>query len=77
MAADNLNEDIREIRQMMTDNLRMTTEVHTILFPAPGQPNAIQAVSERVDKLETWRSYLAGAWAVISAFFGMHVLGKH
>ncbi len=79
MAAEteNIHEDIRELRVMMTANLEKTTQIYAVMFPAPGQPNAIQALGNRVSKLENWRSMLGGAWAVVTAAFGYHMVGKH
>ncbi len=71
------DEDVRELRQLLTENLRVTTEIHTVLFPAPGQPNAVQSLTHRVAKLEAWRSFLSGAWAVVTAIFSWHVVKGH
>jgi hypothetical protein len=30
--------------------------------------NALEEQDARLDKLESWRNYLAGAWAVVAAF---------
>ena len=37
----------------------------------------LSKIDERLDKLENWRSYLAGAWAVLAGFIGYQATGKH
>ena len=60
----------------LSDIAEKVTQIHTILR-ADKEVNAIEALEGRVSTLETWRSYLAGAWAVIMALFVIHATGKH
>jgi hypothetical protein len=58
--------------------LEDTTRIKTALWPDEGQPGVLTQHEERLDKLEQWRNWLAGASAVISTFFGIHLGGgKH
>ena len=75
--AEELHDDIREIRNLLTQNLAKTVKIETALWPDQGQKSRLTEHDERIDALEKWRNYLAGAWAVISTFFIGHIFGKH
>jgi hypothetical protein len=70
---EDFHDDVREIRNLVTQNLAETVAIKTVLFPSPGQPSILEKHEERIKSLETWRSWLGGAWAVVTAFFGYHV----
>lgn len=58
--------------------LQKTIRIETALWPDDGQPGVLTRHDERLDNLEQWRNWLAGASAVISTFFGIHLgSGKH
>ena len=57
--------------------LEDTTRIKTALWPDENQPGVLTRHDERLDNLERWRSYLAGAWAVVAALFGIHASGRH
>lgn len=57
--------------------LEMTTRIETALWPDKNQKGILTQHDERLDKLESWRNYLTGAWAVVTAVATKHVFGKH
>jgi hypothetical protein len=57
--------------------LAKTIRIEAALWPDEGQPGVLTEHDERLDNLESWRNYLTGAWAVVTAIFGFHWLGKH
>lgn len=77
MGQDDLHDDIREIRSLVTQNLAKTVQIETALWPDKGQKSLLTQHDERIDRLENWRSYLVGAWAVITTaaatLFEVHI----
>ena len=61
MSEQKLDQILDEIRDVNTRVTRMETS----LAPDPGKPSRLTQVEDRVNKLELWRSALAGAWAVV------------
>ncbi len=61
----------------MSDNQRIldkldamaadVAQIKGALWPDEGQPSRITEAEHRLDKLEGWRNYLVGGWAVLSA----------
>ena len=70
MSDDLLHQNIQTI-------LEKTTRIETALWPDKNQKGVLTLHDERLDKLESWRNYLTGAWAVVATFFGFHLTGKH
>jgi hypothetical protein len=72
---------MEEIRDDIKKILEKTTRIETALWPDEGQPGTLTKHAERIDSLENWRSYLVGAWAVITTaaatVFGIHTHGGH
>jgi len=73
---DDLHNDIRTI-------LQKTTRIETALWPDENQPGVLTKHDERLDKLEDWKSHIAGGmrvlgflWTALAALFGYHV-SKH
>lgn len=56
--------------------LAETIRIRTALWPDEGQPGVLTQHHDRITKLEGWRNYLVGAWAVVSAFFSIHILKR-
>lgn len=57
--------------------LEKVTRIDAQLFPdGPYQPSLLTTYDERISKLETWRSYLLGAWGLVLTWltirFGVH-----
>lgn len=69
---DELHQDIKQI-------LQDTAEIKAALWPDKGQPGILTKHGERIDKLEGWRNFLAGAWFVVTfvatTVFGVHIHG--
>jgi len=74
--SNTFHDDLREMREMLTENLALTNRMCAVLFP-PNEPSAITTINKRINRLESWRSYLTGAYAVIAGLFSIHVLSKH
>lgn len=70
--SDELHDDIKQI-------LEKTTRIEAALWPDPNQPGVLTRHTERIDKLEGWRNFLAGAWFVVTfvatTVFGIHIHG--
>jgi hypothetical protein len=72
---DDLHDDVREIRNLVTQNLAKTVKIEAAIWPDEGQPSLLTEHSERIHRLENWRTGLSYAWAVVAALFGFHVSG--
>lgn len=66
-----------DLNQKLDAILIQTTRIQTALWPDQNQKGILTLHDERLDKLESWRNYLTGAWAVVATFFGFHLTGKH
>lgn len=66
-----------DLNQKLDAILIQTTRIQTALWPDQNQKGILTLHDERLDKLESWRNYLTGAWAVVATFFGVHLTGKH
>lgn len=66
------DEKLDKILEMQHTQSTDLTQIKTILLP-PGEDPPLVDLKKRVSALERWRSYLAGAFAVIAALFGWHV----
>jgi hypothetical protein len=76
MTDESLHDDVREIRSLVTQNLAKTIQIESAIWPDKGQPSLLTVHENRIKSLETWRSWLGGAWAVVTALFGYHVSHK-
>lgn len=65
------DEKLDRIIAKLDEQGRDLTEIRTILLP-PGEEPPLAAIEDRVRRLENWRSYLAGAWAVVAGALGIH-----
>jgi hypothetical protein len=77
--SDELHDDIKEIRNLVTQNLIETAAIKATLCPTPGQPSLLDKHGAEIESLKSWRNILNGIWIAIttiaSIVFGIHVRG--
>jgi hypothetical protein len=76
---EDLHDDVREIRNLVTQNLAKTVKIESALWPDEGQPSLLTKHGEAIKALEGWRNILNGIWialtTIASVVFGIHVHG--
>jgi hypothetical protein len=62
--------------EKLDEILKETIRIRTALWPDEGQPGILTQHEKRINSLENWRTWLAGAWSVITLVFS-YIFGIH